>query len=198
MNSTVLMVDDDPSILSLYGTILKRAEIPSVRTTNVAKALNELKHSEIALIISDQEMPAMKGLQLLEEAKTISPETIRIMLTGHPSESLAIDAINLAAVHRFLVKPVKSKEFLEIVRSSLEHYEAPLKTSSAGGMKEERKEVAELISGMVLSREIITESGVLLLPRNAELTISRISLIRRYQQRDPIEGEVFIHKSSKN
>jgi DNA-binding NtrC family response regulator len=191
------MVDDEPSILSLYGVILTRAGVPSIRTTNVTTALNELRHSEIALIISDQEMPAMKGLQLLEEAKEISPETIRIMLTGHPSESLAIDAINLAAVHRFLVKPVKSKEFLEIVQKGLEQYGFTSNKSSASELKEIRIELAQLVSGMVLSRELKTESGVLLLPKNAELSVNRISLIKNHQERDPIFGEIFIHEPSK-
>ncbi len=193
----VLIVDDDISILRLFKRILARAKCRVVATSSAKVALNELRHNKIAVIISDHEMPEMEGLELLQEAKRIAPDTIRIMVTGHDDTHLAIDAINLAAVHKFLLKPVDPAVYLESVDLALWLYEH----SHHSGKKVEKSKVAclemsQLASGMVLARPVITIKNKMLLPRNAELTSARITRLSQIHKIEPIEGKVYVYELS--
>jgi DNA-binding NtrC family response regulator len=194
---TVLIVDDDKSILVLFQRILSRANCKVVATSSPQVALNELKHSKIAVVVSDHDMPDIKGIELLEEAKRMTPDTIRIMVTAHDESPLAIDAINLAAVHKFLLKPVEPKLYLETVNQAIWLYENTQRSE-----KEEEKvkdvglTVEQLSSGMILSRPVLTEAGKMLLPRNAELTASRLARVKQIHEVEPIEGKVYVHRLS--
>ena len=121
-NFKILIVDDDPKILRVLGKILESREYDVITTENVDLALKELEQSQVAVIVSDQEMPEMSGIKLLEQAKKISPKTIRIMLTGHPHTVSKDDANEVLAVHRFLLKPVSVEDFLDVIDANTQLY----------------------------------------------------------------------------
>jgi FixJ family two-component response regulator len=68
-------------------------------------------------------MPGMSGIQFLERAKALVPDTVRILLTGYADVQAAIDAINRGGVYRFLTKPWNNEQLLKAVQDGIQEYE---------------------------------------------------------------------------
>ena len=105
MNPKVLLVDDDPNILSAYTrTLRKRFEFETA--LGGAEGLACLRASgPFAVILSDMRMPGMDGIEFLMETRTQAPDAVRIMLTGNADQQTCIDAVNRGQIFRFLTKP---------------------------------------------------------------------------------------------
>lgn len=122
MIEKVLLVDDDSSvILALERKLFNRCA--AVKAENGAAGLKLLQtKGPFAAIISDYRMPQMDGLQFLEEAANMAPETVRIMLTGHADLDIALQAINRGSIFRFLTKPCSDRDMLQAVDDALQQY----------------------------------------------------------------------------
>jgi len=122
-NVQILVVDDEKSILSALNRALTREGIQVMPTNSPKQALQLLSQEKFAVIISDMMMPEMNGVELLEMARQISPETMRIMLTGNADVKMAIEAINRGSVYKFLVKPWLDDELFQVILEALSVYE---------------------------------------------------------------------------
>lgn len=102
----ILFVDDDPLLLrSLQRTVYRQFKLQTA--SSGMEALELLATSSTpAVAVIDQEMPEMPGIELLCRLRAISPDTVRVMLTGKADLALAIQAVNQGQVFRFLTKPV--------------------------------------------------------------------------------------------
>ena len=78
---TILIVDDEPDILDSLALSLE-LDYEVLTSTNGPEALEMLNENKVSLIISDQRMPKMTGVEFLAEAEVLSPSTVRMMLTG--------------------------------------------------------------------------------------------------------------------
>lgn len=116
----ILVVDDEVDHLSLLRVILRRDF--SVQTASSgAQALDLVREDPPDLVIADQRMPEMTGLELLAWLREHHPSTVRILLTAYSDASVLKDAINAAGVYRFVTKPW-DPELLRIdLRRALEH-----------------------------------------------------------------------------
>lgn len=102
---TLLLVDDDENILATLKRAL-RSEKCTILTANSAKAgLELLALYQIDVIISDQQMPEMTGIEFLHIVKQKCPETIRIVLSGYADLQSIIDGINEGIIYQFMMKP---------------------------------------------------------------------------------------------
>lgn len=119
----VLLVDDEPNVLQSLRRLLRREPIELVTVTSPAEALARVQAEPFAVVISDQRMPEMEGTELLERVQAASPDTVRIILTGHAEMEAALDAINRGAVYRFLCKPWDDEELQQTLRHAVERYE---------------------------------------------------------------------------
>lgn len=122
MIEKVLLVDDDSSvILALERKLFNRCAV--INADNGAAGLKLLQSKgPFAAIISDYRMPQMDGLRFLEEAASLAPETVRIMLTGYADLDIALQAINRGSIFRFLTKPCSDRDMLKAVDDALEQY----------------------------------------------------------------------------
>ncbi|MEP0765697.1 MAG: response regulator [Fimbriimonadia bacterium] len=122
MSDKVLCVDDDPSITDGYQRALRKRV--SMDTANDGEqALQMLADSgPYAVIVSDLKMPGMDGVQLLSRAKEVSPETVRIMLTGFADLQTAIAAVDQGNVFRLLTKPCSSDELAAALFAGIEQH----------------------------------------------------------------------------
>ncbi len=119
----ILVVDDEVDNLDLLKRTFRREY--NVHTANSAKdALQMLDDREFAVIVSDQRMPEMTGVELLEKVREKSPNTIRILLTGYTDMNALVDAINLGHVYRYLTKPWSREEITVTVKRAVEHYDS--------------------------------------------------------------------------
>jgi response regulator RpfG family c-di-GMP phosphodiesterase len=127
----VLILDDEESILQYLEMVLKDDDVEVIACTSAAQAIEALKQEEVALVISDNLMPGMKGVDFLERAKVISPDSVRIMLTGYIDTQAAMDAINKGAVYKFVTKPWNNDDLKSIVRDSISRYQVGISLRDA-------------------------------------------------------------------
>ena len=119
----ILLVDDELNVLNGLRRSLSGEAYQITITTSPDEALQLLAAEEFTAIITDQQMPRMRGVQLLEHAKSISPHTMRLILTGHTDTQALLDAINHGAVYRFLTKPCQNDELQQTLRQAVLHFE---------------------------------------------------------------------------
>lgn len=141
----VLIVDDDPNLRAAFKRTLSK-----VYTIDAAgdgeSAVNALKRCHnYQVIIVDMNMPGMSGLRLLAHAHRLSPDTVRIMLTGSNDQKVAADAVNAGRVFRFLHKPCTGTDFMAAMNDALQLYQAN---------KREREMFEETFQGMI---KVLTE-----------------------------------------
>jgi signal transduction histidine kinase len=115
----VLCVDDDAS--NLQGLVLLLEDKFTLRTAREPEeALRILASEEIAILLTDLRMPGMNGIELCERAAQIRPETIRMLVTAYADMHSAIDAINRGEIARYISKPYRGSELMEILRQALD------------------------------------------------------------------------------
>ncbi|HUZ06731.1 MAG TPA: HD domain-containing phosphohydrolase [Candidatus Paceibacterota bacterium] len=119
----ILVVDDEPEQVSVLQETLKRAGYDGVGFVDSALALEEIKRRKFSVIICDQRMPKLSGLELLGHARQIQPDATRILITAVLELDLVIEAINKGELFRFVVKPWLREEFLVTVKNGVQRHE---------------------------------------------------------------------------
>ncbi len=122
MSSKVLIVDDDPNVLSGFRRHLRnRFTIHTV--CNGEEALRALEgEGPFAVIVADMRMPGMSGVQLLGEFVRRAPDTSRIMLTGCGEQETAKEAVNEGNIFRFLTKPCPPETLANVIEEAIEEH----------------------------------------------------------------------------
>jgi response regulator RpfG family c-di-GMP phosphodiesterase len=121
-DAKVLFVDDDPMILSGFVRNFRRYFNVYI-APDAESALEYIKNDgPFAVAVSDMKMPGMNGVVFFEKLRKVSPDTVRIMLSGEASLDMAVDAMNSGAVYKFLIKPVSPDEMLKIIALGLEEH----------------------------------------------------------------------------
>jgi DNA-binding NtrC family response regulator len=116
--TTVLFVDDDPAILVTLPRMLRREPYQIVVAASAAQALEILQRRTIDVVVSDQQMPGMRGTELLTRVRQLHPRTARIILTGEPGRSAPQDLG--CEVHRVLRKPATAGEITAAIADALQ------------------------------------------------------------------------------
>lgn len=119
---SLLIVDDEANILSALTRLFRRDGYQVFRAEGGSAALEILAEHEIGVIISDQRMPNMTGVQFLSKARENWPDTVRIMLSGYTELSSVTDSVNQGAIHKFLTKPWDDDAMRETVREAFQLY----------------------------------------------------------------------------
>lgn len=102
---TLLLLDDEPNILSALKRLLRGEGYTLLAYTDPHEALEALQREPVDVILSDQRMPAMSGVEFLRRARELRPDTVRIALSGYTELQFITDAINDGAIYKFLTKP---------------------------------------------------------------------------------------------
>ncbi len=118
----VLLVDDEPEILfSLRG--LLRREFDLYTAQGGAEALEVLRQHPVHVIMSDQRMPEMTGVELLRRARGECPEAVRIIFTGYADIKAVVDAINQGQIYRYLTKPWDPDELVAVLHEACAYHD---------------------------------------------------------------------------
>ena len=119
MPPTLLLVDDEPSILSALRRLFRPQGYRILAAEGGAAALELVANDTVDLVISDMRMPGMDGAQFLEKIRGLHPHAVRILLTGYADISSTIAAINGGEIHRYIAKPWDDNDILLVVREAL-------------------------------------------------------------------------------
>jgi signal transduction histidine kinase len=122
VSQAILYVDDDRANLKVLAAMCA-GEFEVVTVSGGAEALEILRQREIAVLLVDQRMPHMTGVELLEVASREAPDAIRILITAYADLSAAIDAINRGQVRRYLRKPWEPDDLKATLREALDTYQ---------------------------------------------------------------------------
>lgn len=120
MSRTVLLVDDEAQILSGLKRVLKSEPYSVVTATSAADGLRILARRKIDVLVVDEQMPGMRGSEMLAQVQRDFPQVRKIVLTGHANLDAALYAINAGRVFKFLEKPIDSAELQDAIQSALD------------------------------------------------------------------------------
>lgn len=120
MSAKILIVDDEKPIRDSLKMILEDEGYKTDIAADGEEALNKIKEDNFDIVISDIKMPKLDGIQLLENASKISPESFFIIMTAYASVKTAIDALRNGA-YDYLIKPVEFDDLIIRVKRLLEH-----------------------------------------------------------------------------
>ena len=119
----LLFVDDEPSIVKALSRVFYQENYEVITAWTAKEGLEKFATGTIHLVITDFMMPGMNGAQFLQEVKKRSPDTIRIMLTGHANTDAVMGAINEGAVYKFILKPWNDDDLRVTVALALEQFD---------------------------------------------------------------------------
>jgi signal transduction histidine kinase len=136
---TLLVVDDEPEVLRSVHDLFRR-EYRVLTFERGGEAISALEKTDAPVILSDQRMPGMTGVDLLREAKRLRPDTTRLLFTGYADIKAVIDAINEGNVFRYITKPWDPQEMVAVVRQAVEHHGLIVERRALIGELQERNE----------------------------------------------------------
>ncbi|MBC7514471.1 MAG: response regulator [Herminiimonas sp.] len=176
---TLLLVDDEANILSALKRLLRGDGYRILTAGSGADGLAVLGSHPIDVIVSDQRMPGMTGVEFLSLAKTRHPETIRIVLSGYTELQSVTDAVNEGAIYKFLTKPWDDTKLRGHIREAFERKELA---------EENRRLVQEV---QAVNRELATANRQLALSlqekqQQVALNDHMLAIIREVLQQVPI------------
>src|SRR6059058_6009101 len=119
---TILVVDDEPDVVQSVKDLL-RLDYNVLGTTRAEEAVKLMQEHEIDVVMTDQRMPDMTGVELLTRLKGPYPEATRLLFTGYADIRAVIDAINEGNVYRYITKPWDPDELQALIREACERYD---------------------------------------------------------------------------
>ncbi len=121
MKPRMLIVDDEPDMLDFLERVF-RADYTVVRAASAEEALAELERHRFALVITDQKMPHITGVELLERIGARHPELVKVLLSGFTDVPEIERAVERAGIHNYVVKPVDSEKLRAAVIEAIERH----------------------------------------------------------------------------
>jgi len=118
----ILFVDDEKNILGALARVFRNEGYAVMCAESGESGLDLLRHNTFAVVVSDQRMPGMGGVEFLKKAREASPDTVRMMLTGQADLSEIAGAINEGGVYRYITKPWDDDEMRRVIRAAVERY----------------------------------------------------------------------------
>jgi DNA-binding NtrC family response regulator len=118
----VLFVDDEADILTSLNRFLRKEPYRKLFAETAEKALELLDGNDVAIVISDYNMPDMNGLELMKAVKLRYPEIIPLIISGHENVGQIIESSNPSGIFRFITKPVEPITLRQVINDAIHHY----------------------------------------------------------------------------
>jgi putative nucleotidyltransferase with HDIG domain len=119
----VLFVDDEVNILKAVQRLLRHEPWTVLTASRAHEALELLERTPAQVVVSDQRMPEMSGVDLLSAIRTRHPDVVRMMLTGFTEMNVAVEAINRGEIYRLITKPWNDEELKATLRQAFDHHD---------------------------------------------------------------------------
>ena len=172
----ILFVDDEANIRNTLVRLL-RHEPWTIRCAScAAEALDIIQCEPCQILVSDQRMPGMNGVDFLSEVRQLRPDIIRLMLTGYTDISVAVDAINRGEIYRMITKPWNNEELKATLRQAIDHFELKQEVKRLNELN--RQQNAELQTLNHNLERTVQERTAQLAEKHLELRTAYIQTIR--------------------
>lgn len=120
--NTLLLVDDEPGVLVALKQLLRNENYRILSATSAEDALALLALHPVGVILTDQRMTGMTGIELLARTRKMHPKVVRMVLSGYTGLESLTEAINRGEIYKFFTKPWNDAELIESVREAFRHY----------------------------------------------------------------------------
>ena len=194
----LLFIDDDLSILKTLQKIMSKEGYKLFFANSAKKALEIINKNDIAVIVSDNQMPGKSGIDLLSQVKSTSPYSIRILLSGDCGEKCAINSINLAHVYKFIMKPFQGHNLKAVIKTAVKKFHeskmiADLSNNNLSIVQAiqnftlnrdstyyQLMSKGDLLPGMTLNKDLTTDSGLLIAKKGHTFSFHDLEAIKPY------------------
>lgn len=119
---TLLVVDDEPDLVQSVQDLL-RFEYRVLGTTRATDGLRIMEREKVDIVMTDQRMPEMTGVEFLKHLREIFPDTTRLLFTAYADLEAVTDAINQGNVYRYITKPWEPQELRAVLKQAAEHHD---------------------------------------------------------------------------
>ena len=142
---TLLVLDDEPDVVKSVQDLL-RLDYRVLGATRASDAMELMRREEVHLVMTDQRMPEMTGVEFLRKIRGEYPEAIRLLFTGYADIRAVIDAINQGNVYRYITKPWDPDELQGIIKEAAERYDLIVERNKLVVMLEEKNRNLEAVN----------------------------------------------------
>jgi len=151
----LLVVDDEEPQRVMLGRILRRAGFDVVTAANGVEALAELESAAFDLLLTDQRMPEMDGLELLDRARRLETSPPVVLMTAHGTVSTAVEAMKRGAID-YLTKPFEREELLLVVDKAIRQRRLEDEVVSLRGVLQDRVKLDNIIGASAVMQEVFS------------------------------------------
>lgn len=145
MSDAILLVDDEPSVLSAILRSLRGEDYEVVSELSGELALERMSERSFKVVVSDERMARMQGSEFLATVRRLYPGTVRILLTGHASLEAAMRAVNEGGIYKFLTKPWSDTDLKQAIREAIIKHDAEQEAWRLFGLlQKEKHDIAQL------------------------------------------------------
>src|SRR5215510_12814508 len=116
----LLVVDDEPDLVQSVKDLL-RFDFRVLGATRASEGLKILERENVQVVMTDQRMPEMTGVEFLARLRDTQPDTVRLLFTAFSDLQAVTDAINQGNVYRYIQKPFQAEELKQILRQAVDH-----------------------------------------------------------------------------
>jgi len=138
----VVCVDDDVTLLAGVVRVLRNQGYELMATADPIQALDWIGTKDIAVVVSDYEMPVMNGVELAAASRLVRPETVRVLMTGRQALDTAVAGINQGEVFRYIQKPFEPMVLRHIVREAVDRHHDLMANASNRAQAKRRHQMA--------------------------------------------------------
>ncbi len=182
MHCSLLIVDDEPNIISSIRRVLHKDKYIVYTATDATAALTTLDANPIDVVVSDHRMPEMTGVKFLAEVSKRHPHTVRLMLSGEADMDVMVDAINEGNIFKFISKPWSDTNLRNVVREAAELALSSKLDATTGWLT--KKSFTDRLTQCISDRRAMVVVGEL---RNASATWGSLQPRERQTMANEIE-----------
>ncbi len=147
----LLFLDDEQHILNALQRTFISEPYAIATTTDAGEAMSVIAKEKIKVVVSDQRMPSISGVEFLRNVKDQYPGIVRILFTGYTDFATVEDAINLSEAYRFITKPWNTQELKLIVHQAMEHFDLVTENQRLFEAARAKNEELELLNKKLLA-----------------------------------------------
>jgi DNA-binding NtrC family response regulator len=165
----VVCVDDDPLVARSLARSLRHQQLLPMSTTEPAEALEWVLQHDVAVLLSDFNMPVMNGVELAARVRELRPMTVRVLVTGSLDLQTALASINRGEVFRFVPKPFNQDDVARVIRDAVEQHKSLAQFAAERERTERRLRERALLEARfpALTQPARAHDGAYLVPRLA-------------------------------
>jgi len=172
---SILIVGDDADVLAALTETISSESYNIVCCLNAGEALKALENEPFSVVISDQNMPGITGLQLLEKVRELQPFCSRVLITGMLLVDTLIGAINTGEIYRFIAKPWKRAEVVATVENAVHRFEILLENERL------QQETQSLNEGLEAANQTLRDHLELLTEQKASIDRAHDALRQNFE-----------------